>query len=1042
MSYHNHSEQAKVCLIAGHLSEMRFWLRRAESLAASEDEAQDIRCQALRYCLLTGQYEQSENIRQDIERLWPEIPRVVALHEALFAVAGWGPLPADDGRPDLFGLIQRLVCDEPLAPERALKSLGDWSRLWPCHPLWLTDLAAQPFPEETFALIGERVLPPNVEVALAELWYGQGGIGEYPRRALLEEVASEPAFAFLPIYLDVLSSLQQENIQAALAAYDQFFSEETAWLWLRAVDLVRHFGTPEIMARMPRRLRIARRELNSLALGEYLPLVSAFTHTVSCCLSAVPKPFTAVVGEPNEETPSLGEKVKVLEELFALSGSVLAAPWSAAPGACLMVERLLRSSRKKDLSVAPAFPDLRALHGFVQDAGEFVPEAAAGWLVLPPVWHAEKNLWPILIEVLLAASEETALACVQVLREQGMALALLWEALPAEAQATLFVAEPEPYGLKAVGSLPDEILGRDWAGLVTAALTLGGQKLGKAERAAQETLLGRLAACFDRPHPPHLPKDVLSRLADQASARPASNDLEQAFWCRLGLRLAEDQNWEASFRVLAQAGDAGAALRGEITARHWLATGQKEAYQPQRWQEASGPWSEMAWAWDTMLELCPASVSETSPLRYEHPELTTALDALAEWQQGCLSSDTLLPFTETSAFDALIEHWRFLKSLRSWRLLTSTADVLPPIAGVTPKPDRPLLSLLHLVRHGADAEALRMVLATFLSWDLPPALSLRLLDMASSPEVASAELNADLRGWMRPEILDNLRCSLTSEQLVRLDALVKKLPLALASPEAKTILHLNQSKSSEKKIRLALQKVKTDDLTLEGVWEQMGQFLTGPHFCRWSLPQWDLIRKWRRLMHSQDSHSWAQFAETVPEQYLQILSSVLFDALRPVIIDGSNVLRDKKTKQQSEWATDCLEKLWESLSHQRYYPIITYVDRNEFAKQEEEHGPEARFHLNKMIEEGLIEDGATSKDTGKIADEYILRHIERENWQESVMIITNDDYAKPRRKATDIYLPQLFPWLTKTTFSGMQAKFGYDDGQWVLRQPDGKEFPF
>jgi hypothetical protein len=1048
MSLQNYLTNAKDCLAAGRMSEMRLWLRRAETSASLEEESNEVRILALRCCLATGQYELGQRLLAEAEGQEILSSSVGPLRKALFSAAGWGPLPAE-APADMFALVVDLVHGQALDPERILTELGAWSRLVPSHPLWLERLAARPFPAEAWAGLGQRVLPPNAEAALAELWYGAGGQGEYPRRALLEENEAEGGFSFLPAFCDLLQALSQENIHAALAASDRLFSvaEEGRWLWLRTLDLLRHFGEPETFTRTLLRLRNARRVLQSsfssssecAPLEEYSALVHSFTQTIVRC-----SPIGFTSSSADEGTSSPADKSQALEELFPLTASVASPPWFAAPSACLMVNRLLESFQAKSLPLPSAFPDLLPLHEFVRSALHTEASAAAQWLALSPSWQMEKAYAALLLKALPSAPEEVALACVPILRNQGMTLGFVLPSLPPGARATVFAREPEPSGLVTIASLPEETLWGMWPALTEAVWTLGGQKLKSSERAAQEKILRRLTPFLEKPTPGPLPDETLVSLAEWAGVRPAASKAEENLLCRLGEQLADAQKWDAAARVLEQAGEAGASLRGEVTARQWLATGQTAAYQPDLWH-SPGPWCEMALAWQDLLGLRPATLSETNPLRTEQADLALAWDALVAWRDDCLASDEIKPFTQVVLFDRITEHWQFLRSLRAWRLLTSSADVLPPIAGITPGPECPLLSLLRLVRYGMDTAAMRVVLPPLHTYEpLPASLILRLLEQAVKSAGKPEAVRSDLHDLLTSHMTDAIRAALPPAMVLRLDAL----PLALASTEAHKLLRLDQAKETEKRIRLTLQKLEVMDFQLTPILEKMGDFVTGPHFHAWSIPQWEMIRRWRRSLEAQDEEFRNQVRGALPENHSLILSRLLFARLRPAMIDGSNVLRDKKTVQQFEWSTDCLENLWAGLSAEGFYPILTYVDRNEFFEQESAHGLEGKRRLNELIRNGfidddaVIEDGPADPNTSKIGDYRILCHIQRESWQESALIITNDDYSKQRRKPTDTYGPHFFSWLTKSAFGQMQAKFRYNEGQWFLRLPNGQEVPF
>ena len=1040
MSYHVHLTHAKDCLTAGQMTETRVWLRRAEATATTDAEDQEVRIWAFRYCLLTGQYELGQQLLLDVERhevVLPDTPE--PLREALYSAAGWGPYPAES-TTDLFSLLTYLIHDQPLVPEQALIMLGAWSRLVPHHPHWLNELATKSFPQEVWEGLGERVLPANVEATLAELWYGAGGHGKYPRRVFLEQNEAEDGFAFLPAFCDLLLSLQQGDVDGALAASDRLFPNEGAWLWLRALDLVRHFGDPVTLARTPLRLRIARRTLHTsfsgsaglIAADAYGPLVHSFTRTMSRCQLLCVPTLT-----PDEDGPSLADVGKALEKMFPTS-TPPAAPWFAASGACLTVSRFLDSCRAQALPFAPAFADLLPLHKFVLGAALADRTAADLWRALPPVWQEEAEYRTLLLKALPAAPEEVALACVPILQGQGVPMKLILPALPSGAQAAVFLGDPEPTNLIVAASLPEEVLQAKWIAMTEAAWALGSQKLKASERAAQEALVRRLTACLDRPADSPPAEKAFTDLTDRMMARPAASEAEALMLCRLGLRLADVENWNEADRLLERAGEAGATFRGEVAAQQWLKTGQAEAYKLELWRTA-GPWAEMALAWADLLDLHPARLPEVNPLRAKFSDLAAAWDALASWRDFCLASDTPEPFVATLLLDDIADRWQFLRSLRSWRLLTSSADVLPPITGLTMGPDRPFLALVSLSRFGTDAAALRVVLPPLLTSEPLPLLALGLLEQSLKAAETSELLRGELRRLLTPGVTDSFGAAFSPVQPTRLKALMCALPLALASPEVRTLLRLNQAKADEKQIRLALQKVQVPDLTLDGVWAQMGEFLTGPHFCPWSLPQWELIREWREHVASQGADFKPHVLGKAAKSHQRLLSRLLFEPLHPALLDASNILRDDDVSSRFESPLDCLLQLWTALADRGNYPVLTCADSTEYRYQEDKHGPEAKRRLNELIREGLIDCRAGYVGDERTADYRLLRRVQREFWQESTLLVTNDHYSKPPERGG---WGHVFPWLTDATLRRMQATFRPEDGQWLLRLPDGTEVAF
>ena len=1016
-------------LIRGQLCEMRRYIRHAARLSLSDLQTHTLQSQAIRLSLLTGQYSQADAIRR-AQMLDDAGLDTETLRRALFSAADWDEPPFSPPEASFYDLISALVNKSASVPEISLAALGQWGHFLRAQPSALREIAAEPFPAGLCESLGERLLPPAAEAALAELWHFHH-IGGYPRASLLDEPALEASFLPVRIYLVILNSLKSGDIPAVRVALDDLIEADGLWLWQRMLGFLSHYGTPEQIRRSPLRLRMALRSWEGIlpaelaaAINDYSALTAAFIDTVVTSLPAE---------KDLHEAEPLRTELALFRARTEIHGSPPTGAWASAPGACLLECRLLADTLASDLPESLraylASPVLASSHTFLRVVQSADPErVAACWLMLSDPQRKDPAAITAVQEALPRVKLATTISsCVTALLSYGHTRAEIMCVLKPEAQIAVFLDLPGPENLQIILMLPEGAWRENWLAVAEAGVAV-------LKRGPHKTVARYRPAFWER----------LSSLTELPGL---DTRLDTARLEELAEAFSDIKDGEVRGRLLEWViprlclhGEIQAGLRlarqtvlplSESSALLWLMTGDKACGAPNTWGTPPGPWGEVAQAWYGLLRLAPAHLPETNPVRGLAPDLTTAFDALSAWSEACLARAELMPFSEAALVEAMAVTWRFLPGLHSWQMLTPAAHVLTT---VVPGQEMPLVALARVGAHGPDVSSMQMILGALLGDEKRWGAGLALLAFLEANFSLLAEpVIEGLDDLLTPELLLSLHASLSLVQRKSWAGTLKHLGLARLSPAGKALLKLDLANVSDKSFREASLSVTAKDLLNEDIWRKMEEFLDSRSFCAWSLPQWEIVQDWRVKIKPQQKEIEKRVLGAVAPSLRERLMPLFFDPLRPALIDGTNMVRDDSVTSRLSDPFDFLESLCACLAASGRYPVLAYVDTDEYRRYD----LQVKEHLNSLLREGRIESHSGYRGDERTSDYRILREITRHDWQYSAMIVTNDGYAKA---PCDGGWGDKFSWLSQYQFKDLQALMKPSpSGGWIITMPDGKK---
>ena len=1020
-------------LIRGQLGEMRRYIRRAERFALSDLQIHTLRAQAIRLSLLTGQYSQADVIRR-AQKSDDVSPDSEALRQALFSVADWAEPPSSLPEASFYSHVSALSDESAALPEIPLAALGQWGHFLEVQPSMLLGIAAEPFPIGICERLGERLLPPAAEAALAELWHFHHP-GGYPRAFLLEEPALEVSFLPVRIYLAVLDSLKSGDIPAVRAALDDLFEADGLWLWQRMLGFLSHYGTPEQVRRSPLRLRMALRSWGEIlpaelaaTVNDYNTLTAAFIETV---IASLPEETVS------QETGSLRTELAKVRARIEIHGRTTpVGVWASAPGACLLERRLLADTLESDLPESLrmylASPVLASSHTFLHALRVANPERVVTlWLTLSGPQQKDPAAITAVQEALPQVElAETVSSCVAALLSYGCTHAEVLRMLTPAAQIAVFLKSPGPDNLPIMLTLPEGAWRENWLAVAEAGVSVLEGFSSETAVLYSSAFWGRLSSTTELPEP-DTPLDA-AKLVGLAEASSKIKDAvvrgQVLDW--IIPRLCLQGETQVGLRLARQS-----TLTGESSALLWLMTGDKACGAPDTWGEPLGQWGEAAWAWHCLLRLTPAHLPETSSVRGLAPDLAAAFDALSAWSESCISRAELVPFPEAALVKEMATTWRFPLGLRSWRMLTPAAGILTTItSGHVPSQEAPLIALARVGAHGPDVSSMQVILGALLGDEERWGAGLAILAFLETDFPLLAEpVIEGLDDLLTPELLLSLHASLSPVQRESWASTLKRIGLARLSPAGKALLKLDLANVSAKSFREASLSVTGKDLLIEDIWHKMEEFLDSRSFCAWSLPQWEIVQDWRVKIKPQQKEIEKRVLEAVAPSLRERLTPLFFDPLRPALIDGSNMVRDAAVTSRLSDPFDFLESLCACLAASGRYPVLAYVDTDEYRRYD----LQVKEHLNSLLREGRIESHSGYRGDERTSDYRILREITRHDWQYSAMIVTNDDYAKDPR---DGGWGDKFSWLNRYQFKDLQALMKPSpSGGWIIVMPDGKK---
>lgn len=1004
-SFQSTLERVQEALAIGNMDEARDNLARAEDIAYNSEQELEVGIFAIRYHLLAGNYTLANKLIQRYTSKLSANPILIEQKKVVIALLGWESEEGSKTTVSFLTAISQFLDLGSTSVEKALLELSAWSDYILREPRFLHGLSDDILDLLGTAYLGSRYFPPIIEGVLAELWYHHRPETPYPLLSRLKQYSAFQEYNVVIKYIEFLDALHKNDIQTIRERVNFLFCPQGIWLWLRCLELVVYFGDVLQIEELPWRITRAKQLLHDkyrieLETHDYMHIVSDVIAVFK--LAHISGEYLIDDGLHLLEQHLGKYRVQNFPKNFV--------PWQPPPSSCLLVQtyfsQVIAYYTGDASQVKIAFPFLeRCLEFLSAQHHKDKANTFEIWRNLPTFLRCQPYFASIAISYLKKQKgQNKSVQCAQSLYESGVATFEISSILRPEHSLAWYEKYPSVGTSVVVAELDVARLRGKWLSLLRVSLIWIKNGLNTEESLALTNLLS------------HLNSELVRPTISEASSFPANqvNQVVASF-----VRLGEEKITSTVFSVLesfvefATIGGHHKAIQplvvlfkasrprefANLTALLWLRTGLLEYLQPEAWEVHQTYQAQIALAYYNLYMLRDvAKVASNSSSLCLYP-LTQCLEELTSWKLACQQQVRILPFNTDLLVD-LSSEWKFLKPLASaligeYVVCRDTNDCeLFLILMLSQKFTKANVTLIiqSISRLSKKERDFVVGLVLLSAAEVDPAYCIELLKQYYS----------DVPWGVRWKILEITQKWDTTRQV--------ECNQLLLSPEATRVAQLPRN-VSEQTLRQNILKVKSLEVFEHPVFARVSTILQRQHFVPYHFEQWHLLSALRKRYNLLPKDTQDDLLLMLDEGSRDNFERVFRQPLRPIFLDLDNIILNDLVCQKYVERLEFMEHLWNRLWEEKYYPILTFADRNHWRIYEGATSDGSTF--NNFVTKGYIHV-CHGEGKRRTADFNILTWIDDNNWEDIARVVTNDYYAKEGEDGWN----QEFSWL-KQRFDAM-----------------------